>query len=56
MTDVCEKIKYFYANQLLIWGHLQQRLCVLKASSITDQKNDGLSFAVDCLNEQKDNR
>ena len=56
MTDLYEKIKYFYANQLSIWGHWQQRLCLLKTSNITDTKIDVLNFAVDCLNEQKENR
>ena len=56
MSDTYEKLKNFYANQLYIWGHWHQRLCVLKTSTITSEKSDNLNFAVDCLNDIKDNR
>ena len=56
MSDTYERLKHFYANQLYIWGHWRQRLCVLKTSTISDEKCDNLNFAVDCLNEIKDNR
>ena len=55
MLDTYEKVKYFFANQLYIWGHFQQRLCVLKTSNFdgeqTSHKKGQLNFAVDCLNE-----
>lgn len=57
MSDTYERLKNFYANQLYIWGHWRQRLCVLKTSTISSEKSDtNLNFAVDCLNDIKDNR
>ena len=52
MFPISERLKWFYAEQLYLWGLLKERLCVLKCSGIMHHDLDSLKMSVDCHNEE----
>ena len=56
MFATYERLKAFYAEQLYIWGLLKERLCVLKASSITHNEDfhNSLKMSLNCHNDDEE--
>ena len=58
LNGMYDKLKAFYAEQLYIWQLPIQRICLLKASSLTyedDKDHNNLKMTLDCVNEDEQN-
>ena len=55
LSDVYDKLKVFYAEQLYTWQLPIQRLCVLKASNLSFEDDDhhNLKISLDCPYEDQ---
>ena len=55
LSDIYDKLKAFYAEQLYIWQLPIQRMCVLKASNLTyeDKDHNNLKITLDCPYEDQ---